>query len=775
MSKMKYKISSRAAILLGRESVSKVDGAIIELVKNTYDADAKLCFICFNIDKDEIYILDNGTGMTKEIIENCWMTIGTDNKKHRYESEGKRIRSGEKGIGRFALDRLGNKCEMYTKSKENGKLILWVNDWAKFELEGKMLDDIEADFSYIDKDFKDIIPSEIKNNVRKLNEKRDENNQVNLKNGTLLKISGLRDKWNEKDIDKLINSMGFLLPPSEQKDYTLCIQKSLKDEFIIVENDIAQEYDYKLLAKFDGEKFFITLNRNEFDLNKIPKKIFEMDRFKSYPYRLEDFEKGIFKYTYTISELMSNNDENYIEAIKKIGKFQFEYIFMKLSLKDDSNETFFYKEISKNRKLWLENHGGVKIYRDNFLVRPYGDPDSDAYDWLGIDARRAKNPAAISHKSGKWHVRNKQSQGTLLISRVDNNCILDKSSREGIIENEYFKLLKNVILNIISVFEKDRAYIGLTMKMYSDSINEKQKTKEVGKDIAKQVLKETKKELKSEEKELKSEEKELKSEEKELKSEEKVQILAKTVKYFEEEREELITEIKLLRSLATNGLITTSIVHDLKGINAVLVNRVESINFAIDMNNELLISRNLDDLKKNDIFLKSWITVITNQVKKDKRKRLKKDFYKTIQEILEIINPILNQKKIKVNFKSDEKCILKKIFVSDFESIIYNLIINSIESFEKSNVEERIINIDIKTDKEIVLNYEDNGNGLSDLFKDPYDIFNYGVTSKYDKSGEVIGTGLGMYIVASTIREYDAKYKIVKYKGGFSMEFKFPI
>ena len=157
MGKMKYKISSRATILLGRESVSKVDGAIIELVKNTYDADATLCLICFDIKNDYIYILDNGIGMTKEIIEDCWMTIGTDNKKQKYESGRKRIKSGEKGIGRFALDRLGNKCEMYTKSQNDGKLILWINDWKKFEEEGKLLDEIEADFDYIDKDFKDKI------------------------------------------------------------------------------------------------------------------------------------------------------------------------------------------------------------------------------------------------------------------------------------------------------------------------------------------------------------------------------------------------------------------------------------------------------------------------------------------------------------------------------------------------------------------------------------------------------------------------------------------
>ena len=192
MGKMKYKISSRATILLGRESVSKVDGAIIELVKNTYDADATVCFICFDIENDTMYILDNGVGMTKDVIENCWMMIGTDNKRQKYESEKKRIKSGEKGIGRFALDRLGSKCEMYTKSKKDGKLILWINDWKQFEEEGKTLDEIEADFEYIDGDFEDIIPKEILKDIENINNGNNHGDKIYLKTGTLLKIKGLR-------------------------------------------------------------------------------------------------------------------------------------------------------------------------------------------------------------------------------------------------------------------------------------------------------------------------------------------------------------------------------------------------------------------------------------------------------------------------------------------------------------------------------------------------------------------------------------------------------
>ena len=98
MEKMKYKISSRATILLGRESASKVESALIELIKNTYDADATMCYILFDVENDSIFLIDDGSGMTKKIIEDNWMMIGTDNKKKEYISKKKRIKSGEKGI-----------------------------------------------------------------------------------------------------------------------------------------------------------------------------------------------------------------------------------------------------------------------------------------------------------------------------------------------------------------------------------------------------------------------------------------------------------------------------------------------------------------------------------------------------------------------------------------------------------------------------------------------------------------------------------------------------
>ena len=131
MPKIPFKISARTAGLIGKENIASAEGAIIELVKNSYDADATDCVIFFdnkNKSNQSLFIIDNGHGMDDTIIHDYWMTIGTSNKLHDAFSTNKRIKTGAKGIGRFALDRLGEKVNLFTlplgkKMGLNGKLI----------------------------------------------------------------------------------------------------------------------------------------------------------------------------------------------------------------------------------------------------------------------------------------------------------------------------------------------------------------------------------------------------------------------------------------------------------------------------------------------------------------------------------------------------------------------------------------------------------------------------------------------------------------------------
>lgn len=578
MEKLQYKISSRATILLGRESISRIESAVTELVKNTYDADATVCFLTFDLPNDSIYILDNGTGMTRDSIEEKWMLIGTDNKKTEYQSAKGRVRAGEKGIGRFALDRLGSICEMYTVTDKANPTLHWTTNWDMFEESGRLLDDMFATLEERSDCLLNCIPHVITDKVKEFC--HFHRIDVTFNSGTCFIIRKLRDRWSAQDLQALEKSLEVLLPPADTGEFTIAIQDTINEGYRIINDNITEEYDYKIQAKSDGHSISYTLYRNEFDFERFPSSIWKEEAFTVEPYRYVDFKRGLFSRTCDIAKIAKVTDSSAKALAESIGPFEFEYVFMKLQMSKESREILYAKEISKNRREWMQLHSGIKIYRDGFWVRPYGDPNG-AYDWLNLDARRAQNPTSVSHESETWSVRNAQGYGAVQISRIYNPNIIDVSSREGLVYNDVFKLFRKVLVEIISVFETDRAHIAHYLKEYSDKVNQAEKVKKQGLDIAARVL----------------EKSSHKNEDSKQDAEDR-KILAQAVKYYQEEREELVSEISLLRALATSGLVTASIVHDLKSLQANLGVRIDNLRASIERDESEMVKRRLNSIKK---------------------------------------------------------------------------------------------------------------------------------------------------------------------------------
>src|SRR5271157_5052391 len=140
----------RARLLrtLGEELISNEVVAIVELVKNAYDADATRVLIKFydplEPGKGRIEVIDNGHGMTLSTVQTVWMEPATPSKrgKERRTENFKRRFLGEKGIGRFASSRLANELEVISRRKEASKEIYGIFDWRQFEDENKYLDQI---------------------------------------------------------------------------------------------------------------------------------------------------------------------------------------------------------------------------------------------------------------------------------------------------------------------------------------------------------------------------------------------------------------------------------------------------------------------------------------------------------------------------------------------------------------------------------------------------------------------------------------------------------
>src|SRR5690606_6629878 len=99
--------------------------------------------------KKSILILDNGSGMSEKDVKEKWMTIGTNNKEKEYTSTRGRIKAGAKGIGRFALDRLGQKCTVFTLQGRKKDGYKWSANWNDFEKDGAVIGNVFASLEIV--------------------------------------------------------------------------------------------------------------------------------------------------------------------------------------------------------------------------------------------------------------------------------------------------------------------------------------------------------------------------------------------------------------------------------------------------------------------------------------------------------------------------------------------------------------------------------------------------------------------------------------------------
>lgn len=806
MEKIPFIVSARAGKLFGRENFSNPEGAIIELVKNSYDADATNCLVVFDVqliesmdengkmsttpskEQSHIFIIDNGEGMTKAVIENHWMKIGTGYKDTEYVSDNKRIKTGAKGIGRFALDRLGYTAEMWTLPKTTNDNIgfIWKMDWNQFDNSDRPINEITADLNSENIDLKEIIISSFNDNkqIKELIE------NVRLESGTLLKISNLKDEWFDKDILDVFKSLEALIPP---KELNILFEVNLQHiqqpkEYGKVETAFFNDFDYKLTANYNAEKLTVDFEifRNELDLKLVKKNFLNLYKNAKYPYDLETLEKQIYKYSKPINQLLKwDLFEKNTQQLKDVGSFNLTFYYLKFNV--SKKEEYPFKTINnKERKNVMDKFGGVKIYRDSFRVRPYGDPNND---WLRLGARVAQSPAGAGQRIGDWRVRPEQTAGIITISRKSNPLLIDKSDRGALQENDTFEIFKNIIISVIHEFEYDRTKI--LNPYYKHSVLQKEKAKEIeiqtrAEELANTIIAERKK---VEEEILGTRVNDLFQEKKEEEEKRKYeQAFKDTFKAIDDEKiENQNEEIVQVRALASLGLIVSSFAHELKEIrnNSTEIKSLEKNYKSLipdDLKNTIIYKDGIDILELlNDDSkkIKHWIDYSLTAIRKDKRKRNKFEFAPYFKSLHKTWERILKSKDIHLHFEDKALNIDYdfRAFEMDMNTIFTNLINNSIDSFNAlAEIQNR--NIDISFDiieNNIEIYYSDNGVGLSDVFADKEEIFLPFTTTKKDRKGNEIGTGLGMYLVKTVIDDNNGDIQILEPTKGFSVKITLPI
>lgn len=698
MARIPFNVSAKTARLIGRENVSNLEGALIELIKNTYDADAKKCVVYYESSTDRLFIIDNGIGMNKDVIINNWMTIGNSTKKESVFTKSGRVNTGEKGIGRFALDRISEKCTMLTVSKN--ERFEWLVNWENFD-SSEMITDTYAELNDISENIPEFL-SDLDNEFLCDMLKSDFTGT-----GTCFVLENLRDQWNEAVIERVKSSLQKLLPPMENNVFELFFflqDTKTKDARILP--DLLNEYDYKLHFEVDdfGE-CTIQIHRNEFFFGTQFEKIMKKADFS-------DEDREYFNDKLIIKE---GSIYDFLPGVEKkinIGPFSGDIYFYKLVLQSDNQEKYYYKNFVTKR-INFKELSGIKIYRDDFLVRPYGIYGTTGYDWLDLSTRKAESPAAVSHKSGSWRVQANQICGQIRISRLNDN-LPDKSSREGIVETKEFKLFRELIVNFIEKLEEDRQYVIRKLdQLYKSTAKGEQALK-----IAKEELNKYKKE--EGEKERNNKDNEADSEKKQS-----YENFHKAISYQEERIQDLQEEMGLLRTLATTGIVVNTYIHEIKALTTQLNVGVKEAYACLEEDNDIISAK--EELKKLRVLkdkFNSWFKVTIDAVEMDKRKRKKENIGNIIQRSISKWKSVQNNKIDYVYVENEE--IEIRCFPFDFETIVSNLVTNSSTIFKNHKVEKPTIKIEIgRKDDKFYINHYDFFINLRDLHKIFYTLLQF--------------------------------------------------
>lgn len=713
MEELQFTIEDREiAELLGRQNFSTKESAVFELVKNAYDSGSVTCDIVF--DDDTIFITDNGVGMSSEDIKKSWMHVGRSNKGYMDENS-QRVLTGSKGVGRFALARLGNEAKVISK-KENYKAIRWETDWSK-------------------------------SNLDKVNIPID-------KVGTKICIKRLRDTWKEKDVLKLVD---FLRKAYKSKLMKINIQfkdKSYEINSIFSDLEVGRDYISKISIKYDNnnQKLEILINSDEFNLNV--ENILKNKEFIHYK-NVYDLKNENF-----INDDISNDMK--INLLKEVGEFNAELFFILERTSRDNAEKFEYKYNNL-----IGPNIGIALYRNNFSIASH----EGTKDWLNITERATKSPAAATHPTGSWRVRKNQIYGMVNIDKIKNEKLVDLANRQGLDENIHYELFKQIINFGISRFENYRQTIIRKINFYNMIENKQQKiNKENNKDLN-AFLKKPDRIVEMSKEEIASIAGQIKVIKKEVTESKKV------FKESEERHKYDVRILNVLSTQGLRASAIAHDLHNknnalssgFEDIEDALIeygfwDKLNSDEYTLHSYKN--VPKILSGLKDINLRLMTFLEIILNKV--EKKKFATK--IESVSNVLENIKSTWEKQYGWINIIIDiNENIENQYNISEdvLEVIFDNLILNSIQHNDlKGSLEIKIKMI--CGENSINVEYTDNGIGLDDKYiKDPFRILDVHETSRME------GHGLGMWIINNTLYAYKGKFINISGENGFKTQFMF--
>lgn len=798
-------IDSRIISHLGEMLISDEKVALLELVKNSSDADALKCDIKIDtigeneFGKGSIIIEDNGNGMNPYIIENGFLRIATSFKQHnqKYSYIFKRLALGSKGVGRLALNRLGNFIVIETKL--NLEVLSFLNEKHIYDNFGtsdreQLFEENENYFyrftlNWNDFEKQSMSLDSIPIYIQKV--EYNDNKFCGKDHGTRIIINGLKGKnyWEKKETRKEIEKdvLSFMNPFQDKKT-NFSVKIDLNKE--IFKSDL---YDKERIENIASSKakfnFSLSDKSVEFEITRSPQYIESV--IQNLKKKMEDLE---FELIDTI------NYEDFYRKYCNIPPFKISILeqdinkeYPKVNLKNlyqnEGGEYFLPGDFegaiyasprsSPEIKQLLDSASGVNLYRNNFRVML-----GEQRDWLGlgyIERTYYRNIYSPNNVIGYVYIDGEENLEKL--SELTN--------REGLKQDEYGKnflmIMRDFIAIVITseddkfkeIFEVPRnkiknneiisfdggsirfKKIESPFKKINEAIDDKTNLSEekianlipyLENGQGKEVLDKVTTDIKNEITEIKSH----------IKTLENTQ--SKKHNQLELERENLEQFYPLIGA----SIVAETLAHEITRLSNGIKFSSLQLRKLLSNSKEIWGSaeKNLSLIDSNTKFLNRYASMLdVNSYSKRRRYDvldIKEYLIQTFEE-----SPLLSYKENNVNLEIVGIGFERKVVKEGLKIIFENLIINSVYWLSKMQIDNPVINIQFINNNKI--HVWDNGFGIHNDVSEK--IFEPFISNKPVNEGR----GMGLYIVKEMLKEVSGDIRLLNETNSYGNRYKFEI
>ena len=427
----RFRPKARILRLLGDQLIGNSRLAIFELVKNAFDADAENVSVelaGLETDSAAIIVRDDGDGMDRATIENIWFVPGAGHReKQRHDGKRtdrfNRLPLGEKGLGRFAVHKLGDQIKLVTRSRTDKSEWVVEIDWAKL-LDDRFLEDLKVDVVSRE-------PTEFPGD----------------EHGTLITIEELRQsRWTRGDLRRLYRQVTSICSPFvAPKEFRVDLQipgRMADLTGLPTVEEILQHAFWHYSFSLDASglltwSYTFTNQLQGVDIE---------DRASTGAgelLALDDRSEEAAEETMPVPSNRKGNkakvavDGEFLRGVGPIsGEF---YVF------DRSKEVLARMSQPELVTKYLNENGGVRVYRDGIRVYNYGEKGDD---WLGLDLRRVNQPTR--------RVSRNVIVAAVNVGLENSLQLVEKTNREGFVENEAYSKLRRIVLAALSAMEAER-------------------------------------------------------------------------------------------------------------------------------------------------------------------------------------------------------------------------------------------------------------------------------------------------------------------------------